>query len=102
MAMSRSASGTGGDSRGVGCDPQLLAVAPNLHEWLTEVAWDDGKKREVGTLMVVVEGGWWKMWVHDRDGKRSAWLAGATLSDCMAAVEEALATNTVAWRPDRR
>lgn len=102
MAMSRAGSGTGGPDRGTAVDAQLQEACPCLHEWLSETKWDDGKKRETGSLMVVAEGGWWKMWIHDRDGRRSAWLAGGTLQDCLLAVEEGLSANTVAWRPDRR
>lgn len=102
MAMSRKGSGTGGDSRLTAVDHDMAARCPVLHEWMTEITWDDGKKREVGTLMVVAEGGWWKAWLHDRDGRRSAWLAGVTLHDLFAAVEDALGSNTVAWRPDKR
>lgn len=102
MAMSRQGSGTGGDAAHKGIDPWLDKAATHLHEWLTELTWEDGKKREPGTVMVVVEGGWWKAWLHDRDGKRSAWLSASTLPLLLGVVDEALATNNVAWRPDRR
>lgn len=102
MAMSRQGSGTGGESRAQACDPQMLSQLPTLHEWLVEIMWEDGKKREPGSLMIVAEGGWWKAWIHDRDGKRSAWLAGASIRDVLLAVEEGLVANSVAWRPDRR
>ena len=83
-------------------DPALQAAHPRLHEFLTEVVWDDGKPRKTGTLMLVVEDSWWKIWLHDRDGKGSAWFTAGSMLDGLTAVEQALEDGTVAWRVDRR
>jgi hypothetical protein len=103
MAMSRSAGASAAGNRGTTVeDPKLKALYRALHEFLTEREWDDGKPRKTGTLMILVEDGWWKCWVHDRDGKASAWFTGQDLDGAMSAVEDALDAGTVAWRPDRR
>lgn len=101
MARSKSAAGAVGVGKGV-VDEKLKCSFPNLHDFLTEVAWDDGKPRKTGTLMLLVEDGWWKAWVHDRDCKASAWIAGTTMDDVLLMVEDALERSTMAWRADRR
>jgi hypothetical protein len=103
MAMSRSSGASAAGNRGVNVDdPKLQGVYPRIHEFLVEREWDDGKARKTGTLMVLVEDGWWKVWVHDRDGRASAWYTGTSFDSAMSAAEEALDAGTVAWRPDKR
>jgi hypothetical protein len=74
---------------------------PAAAEFLTMTRWEDGKRRETGTIMIVCEGGMWKAWLHDRDAHRSAWLSGSTAAEMMEAVEQALLSGCVGWRPDR-
>lgn len=103
MAMSRSAGASAAGNRGhVVEDLKLKEVFAALHDFLVEREWDDGKARKTGTLMILVEDGWWKCWVHDRDGKASAWFTGASYDDALLAAEAALDAGTVAWRPDKR
>jgi hypothetical protein len=80
----------------------LLAKHPALAEWLTAVAWDDGKPRQVGTLMVLAEGGLWKAWLHDRAQARACWLAAERLDALFAAIEETVASGRGDWRPDKK
>lgn len=103
MAMSRSSGASAaGNKKATVEDPKFKSLYASLHEFLTEHEWDDGKSRKTGTVMILVEDGWWKLWVHDRDGKASAWFTGNCLDDVMSAVEDALDAGSVAWRPDRR
>ena len=44
---------------------------PVLVEWMTATAWEDGAKRQPGSLLLIAEDGVWKAWVNDRDGQRS-------------------------------
>lgn len=103
MAMSRSTSTTAAGLKGATvADEQLRKAHPKLHEFLTEAVWDDGKPRKTGTVMILVEDGWWKCWLHDRDGKGSAWFTAGTMLDALTAVEMALEAGDVSWRVDRR
>lgn len=103
MAMKRMPVSQGGKPVAPpGVDADLKGVAPHVHEFLTEVVWDDGKRRDVGTVMLVLEGGWWKLWAHDRDGKRSAWIAGTSIQEALLELDQQLSEGRVAWRPDRR
>ena len=74
---------------------------PAVGEFITLTRWDDGKRRETGTVMVLCEGGKWKAWLHDRDGKQSAWISGDSAGELMEAVEQALLSGCVGWRKDR-
>jgi hypothetical protein len=63
--------------------------------------WEDGKTREVATLMLVAEAGFWKACVNDRANSRSAWFSGLSIGACLSAVEEALSRDATAWRPTK-
>jgi len=75
---------------------------PTVFAFLTQTVWEDGARRKAGTIMLVAEGGMWKAWVHDQDGRRSAWLSGATVAILAQSIEEGLADDTMGWRADRR
>lgn len=75
---------------------------PTLYDFLTQTAWEDGARRKCGTLMILAEGGRWKGWVHDQDGKRSAWITSGTVADVFGELNAQLEDDTVAWRPDRK
>lgn len=74
---------------------------PATVEWLTVRQWEDGSKRQTGTVMVLAEDGVWKAWLHDRDGARSCWLSAGGLIDLAALIELTLETGEGSWRPDR-
>jgi hypothetical protein len=102
MAMDRSKSVTHGAIRASQVtDPEFQRDFPSLHEFLTEVAWSDGKPRQTGTLMVMAEAGWWKVWLHDRDGKVGGFVAGASWDEVLLTAEGQLSTGTVQWRADK-
>lgn len=102
IAMKRSASsessGAPGDKPAKG---DLLSGLPLVWEQLTDDLWDDGSPRLRSTVMVVMDGGTVKLWLHDREGKRSAWVAGESLNEAFEALEHALHHGTIAWRADR-
>lgn len=80
----------------------LGQVAPALVEFLTALKWEDGAARQVGTVMLMVDGSAWKAWVHDRDGKRSCFVSARTPWDLLNTVEDVLANAGGEWRPDDR
>jgi hypothetical protein len=75
---------------------------PALVEFLTALEWEPGKARATGTAMLLSEHGSWKVWLHDRDAKRSCWLTGRSIDGCLLAAEEVLRGGLADWRPDRR
>ena len=83
-------------------DEKLKSQFPHLHEFLTEGQWDDGKPRKTGTVMILVEDGYWKGWVHDRDGRVSSWTAGTSVDDLLLMIEDSLERQSMAWRADKR
>lgn len=91
--------GQGTEERAQAC--RLTESLPSLAEFLSETVWEDGTARQTGTLMVFVEEGRWKGWLHDRDQGCSAFLSNTTLSNLLACLDTALAGDEVEWRPDR-
>jgi hypothetical protein len=82
-------------------DPDVEKWAATLLEFLTRLSWDEGEKRKTGTVMLLAENGVWKAWVHDRDGKRAAWVSGGSLLDLVDAVDQGLANDSLTWKDDR-
>jgi len=91
-----------GPSGGSATPAELGTVAPALCEFLTVSQWEDGSSRQVGTVMLLVDGVVWKAWVHDRDGKRSCFVSARTPLELLSSVEDVLANNGGDWRPDDR
>jgi len=86
---------------GGACKPGALGdLAPALVEFLSAGVWDDGGKRETGTVMLMVDAGSWKAWIHDRDAKRSCFVTSATPEGLLGVVEDVLANGAGEWRPD--
>jgi len=79
-------------------DPGWASSYPMLFEMLVTTRWDDGKPREVATLLLVAEGGVWKGMLNDRANRRTAWLSGATVDELLDAFETGLATASLGWR----
>jgi len=83
-------------------DSPLARSYPALFAFLVETTWDDDSPRETGTVMLLSGDGLVKLWIHDRDGTgRSAWFSGEALEDVLAAADDALATGSGEWRPDK-
>lgn len=74
---------------------------PSLVEYLTSVRWADGKAREVATLLMVAEGGAWKVCLHDRANGRSVWVSGQSPYEALEVLDGQLETDTAVWRPTK-
>jgi hypothetical protein len=75
--LRRSSSADSDGPRGGSADvSELQPIAPALVEFLTAATWEDGKARQVGTVMLFCEGPVWKLWLHDRDAKLSCFVFG--------------------------
>jgi len=79
-----------------------LEFYPGLQAFLVQTKWEDGAARLTGTLMLVAEGGRYKVWVHDRDGKRSVWLSGDSVEQVTQHAEDVVSGGPADWRPDRK
>lgn len=77
-------------------------MIPSLVEWLTEVVWDDGSKRQTGTVMVLAEDGVFKAWLNDRAMNRSCWLSAESLEALLVRVEDTLACGKGEWRVNKK
>jgi hypothetical protein len=77
---------------------RLAEGYPTLLEFLTLARWPDGADRQRGTILMLWEEGNFKCWLNDRDGDRTAWASGATLTDLLASVDASLEADSVPWR----
>jgi hypothetical protein len=74
---------------------------PALVEFLTSSTWPDGSGRTAGTLMIMVEGGLWKAWVHDRDASVAAFVSSGTLMGLLKSVSQGVESGQLDWRADK-
>jgi len=102
MAMSRPKDNPKEKAGSKVADDVLNGWLPSLHEFLTEIQWEDGKSRKTGTVMILCEDGLWKAWIHDRDNQVSGWWSGESWEGLLEGVNKALGTQTLSWRKDRR
>jgi hypothetical protein len=79
----------------------VLAAFPTLLEFLTLPSWDDGSPRQLGTIILFVEGHVWKACLKDKNGPTVSFVTARTLDDLLLSVEEGLASEGLDWRPDR-
>lgn len=76
-----------------------MATWPRLWEHLADDKWDDGSAREPSSLSVFVADGQMKACLNDRDSECSLYVSGATLVDCLTALEKRLNGDKEAdWR----
>ena len=91
--------GSGGGGVLAGSDATILF--PNVWEYLTGLAWEDGSARQTSTLLVFVEDGMCKMCINDRALGRKAWATGPTPEAAITSLESCLASGAVEWRLDK-
>ena len=79
-------------------DDVLKGWLPHVHEFLTELLWEDGKPRKPGTLLILAQDGLWKACIHDTDQRVSGWLSGESWEGLLESVNKGLGDNTIVWR----
>jgi hypothetical protein len=78
-----------------------LSVFSAILEFLSCVSWEDGSRREPGSLKLTVTAGRWSAQLKDANRRGYAYLSGATVDELLEALEEHLAADTVEWREDK-
>lgn len=78
-----------------------LSTFPSLLEFLTCSAWPDGDPRQLGSLILFVEGPVWKVCLKDKNGPRTCFVTGPDPDSLLLAVEEGLDKDRLDWRPDK-
>lgn len=96
MSFLRKTAATSGAPRGVA--KEFEAEYPALAEYLTATAYPDGSPREVASLSITLDDGCVKACLHDRDTRRSLFVAGSTVLDAVAGLEIAMESEDADWR----
>jgi hypothetical protein len=96
----RKAAAPDGDGELVGSlgNAGILDCWPQIVEFLTATVYEDGSKRTLPTLLLFVEDGRWRLWLHDRDQERSTWTEASELEEALSALEKGLADESITWR----
>jgi hypothetical protein len=102
MAMKRPDAGATPQAGPALLDEVFSTFYPTLFVHMTETVWEDGKKRIPSTLLLFVENGRWKAFLHDRDGKRGAWVTADSWEEVLQASERAIEASSTEWRKDTR
>jgi len=84
---------------GVPAKGAMMANYPHLWAMLTDDKWDDGTRRQRASLLILCDGGLFKLWLNDRDLGRSAWSTGQSPEEAFTELEEGLADDALSWRP---
>lgn len=82
--------------------PEDLQRFPALLEFLFAEQWPDGTSRKPGTLLLFADEGHVKGCLSDRDQGLVAFLTFDCLSTLLATAEDALRSEGVDWRQQRR
>ena len=83
-------------------DLAWASTYPAVWEFLVASSWAPGEPRQTGTVLLVVDEGAVKAWVHDRDGSRSAWLSSGGVASLLGALDGLLREDGLDWRPDKK
>jgi hypothetical protein len=92
-----------GDGQGPGklndeASGHLKKLAPALWEFLTHDAYEDGEKRETGTMLVMKDDGVLKGWLNDRDNLKTCWVSGDSWDGLLRAAEKVLGDPGAIWK----
>ncbi len=94
--------GSGGSwSSGTICPGTMLTAFPHVLEFLTLPTWEDGSRRERGTLLLFVDGLAWKGCLKDKNGPRVCFVTSSDLDGLFLAIEDGLKADSLDWRADR-
>jgi hypothetical protein len=74
---------------------------PHVFEFLSLLKWPDGSSRATGTVMLLTEGGSWKIWAHDRDSSEGLFVSARSPEAALDQLEGVLSDGGGDWRPDK-
>ncbi len=84
---------------GIMPDSKWAERYPLVSAHMSDDRWEDGKDREVSTLVFKVEDGHMVAALNDREARSSLYRAGETAEKALAALEKALGGPGADWRP---
>jgi len=75
---------------------------PLLVEFLSLLAWEDGKPRTPGSVILFSEEGVWKACVNDKDAALVAFVSARSPEGLLCAINDGLASGGLDWRKGRQ
>jgi len=102
MIMKRPSQAPGSKKGSFHCpDSAFLSNYPELARGLCDCWWDDGKPREPWTFKVSMRDDGVMIAVNDKDSKLVSFTSSSGLTECLMAIEAALASSTLSWRKSK-
>ena len=74
---------------------------PNLWDFLTQSAWEDGSRRETGSMLIFCDDGVIKTMVKDRDRGLCLWLTAPGLHTLFQVADAGVIDPSADWKKDR-
>lgn len=74
---------------------------PTLWDFVSLEEWEPGVPRKTGSVLLCNSEGRLRLWLHDNDQRRSAWVSGLSLAEVLAAAEEGLDGDCLEWRKEK-
>lgn len=82
-------------------DPWFKEEYPDVYEFLTAQAYDDGSQRRTGTITLFVDTGVLGCFLNDRDNARSAKLEAEDVMALFTLMQEHLKNDTAPWQMNK-
>lgn len=79
-------------------DDSFREKFPTLVDFLCLGSWEDGSRRQTGTILVFMEDGLWKCCLNDRDGDCYCFLASESFQGLLSSANDNLDRNSCEWR----
>jgi len=77
---------------------ELAEQLPSLWEFLTTATYEDGKARQLPTLLMFFDAPLVKVCLNDRDQGLSCWVSSPGLLGALLALERGLSGDCLEWR----
>ena len=79
----------------------FLETYEHLTEFLLSTSYEDGSRRERGTLLILVSSGGWQLKVKDPTPQRYAFYVASTLEEALLGLNEGIGSDKLDWRPEK-
>jgi len=79
-------------------DQEFAQEYPDLHAFLLDTTYEDGKPRLPGTMAISVKGGVLAIALNDNDNNRTAWINMGTWAEGIFMANQAICSAETDWK----
>lgn len=81
-------------------ETEVLSAFPQIVAHLVTTRYDDGSRRQTGTVTLRVMGSSWQAEARDFDAGLRLRVVGGTVDDALVLLDQLLGVETAPWEPD--